>query len=107
VPAPSAIEVSHAAGGWSIALIDDVGRIDFELGIGEWAVSDGDSVPVAVEGGWLESGALRFDVIFLETPHRLAVTCSLPTGTFAATWVSAPLAHGPMSLHELRSPSPR
>ena len=107
VPAPSAIEISHAAGGWRIALIDDVGRIESELGTGEWAASDGDSVPVAVEGGWLESGALRFDVIFLETPHRLAVTCSLPAGTFAAAWVTAPLVHGPMSLHELRSPSPR
>jgi hypothetical protein len=59
-----------------------------------------------VAGGWTGPTSLELDVLFLETPHRLRVTCSLPERTFVARWATTPLRAG--HLHELRSPrSPR
>lgn len=53
----------------------------------------GTAVPVACAGGWESPTVLRFEVLFLETPHRLSVTCRIPDKTFEAHWVTMPL-HG-------------
>jgi hypothetical protein len=86
------------------------------LGNGSWAVAESagpgsDALPHACAGGWLDQNTLRFEIIFLETPHRLAVTCTLPERTFGAQWAPKPPWHAPhMSqspfLRELRSPVP-
>jgi hypothetical protein len=57
---------------------------------GGWAVTE-DPVPVAASGGWTGPGTLEFDVIFLETPHRLTLTCALAERTFRARWNTRPL----------------
>lgn len=60
-------------------------------------------VPLACMGGWVDPGVLRFDVIFLETPHRLRVTCRIPEHIFDAQWVTAPLFAA--TLGDLRAPA--
>jgi hypothetical protein len=55
-----------------------------------------DPVPIAVSGGWTDPDTLRLDVLFLETPHRLTVTCALDDGTFTARWHTTPLPGGPL-----------
>lgn len=45
-----------------------------------------------ISGGWLDGHTLRAEVIFLETPHRMDITCSLPGRTGQAVWRHPPLA---------------
>jgi CubicO group peptidase (beta-lactamase class C family) len=52
----------------------------------------GDTIPVAASGGWLDGDTLRAEVIFLETPHRMDITCSRPGRTAEAVWRHPPLA---------------
>ncbi len=59
-------------------------------------------MPVAVTGGWDGPDALTVDIAFLETPHRLRVTCSLTDRTFRAHWLTTPLV--PWPLRSLRAP---
>jgi len=58
--------------------------------------------PVAASGGWNDRGECRADLVFLETPHRLVVTCSLADARAEARWVTVPLHRG--SLVELQAP---
>ena len=72
-----------------------------------WQTSDGpdadghDGVPVALSGGW-EGGRLVVEMLFLETPHRLTVSCDADDATFTATWGTVPLRAG--TLQDLRKP---
>ena len=43
-------------------------------------------------GGWLDGRTLRAEVIFLETPHRMDITCSRPALTATAVWRQPPLS---------------
>jgi CubicO group peptidase (beta-lactamase class C family) len=66
---------------------------------GQWSVSEtqdaqGDCVPVAASAGWLADQTLEIQVIFLETPHRMDIVCSLPTWTAQASWRVTPLDGG-------------
>ena len=103
-PSLSAVEVA----GNDVVLREAGTAVRFRMGLGTWAVSEPSpgtgepAVPVAVSGGWVEASTLRFDVMFLETPHRLLVTCDRDTGTFDATWATPPLQ--PLELRELHAP---
>lgn len=106
-PGLTAVGVRAAEGGWELTLTESGEPLTARLGIGGWAVTDaassaGGTVPLAVSGGWSAELVLRFDVLFLETPHRLAVTCWAETTTFEAAWVTAPL--WPSALRDLRAP---
>ena len=73
--------------------------LTFAVGTGEWLVSEprdahGDAVPVAASGGWLDDRTLQVETIFLESPHRLDIVCSLPTRSAEATWRGTPLDGG-------------
>ena len=63
-------------------------------GLAEWTVCEppgnGGPVPVAASGGLVSRFELKFDVLFLETPHRLAVRCDLRSRLFEANWRPAP-----------------
>jgi CubicO group peptidase (beta-lactamase class C family) len=106
------IEVLRDGDGWAVTLVDTVASYRVRLGVGGWAVSeppdpDGGVVPVATIGGWLDDGALRFDVTFLETPHRLQLTCTAAggdTAEWSATqrWLTTPLHAG--LIGQLHSP---
>lgn len=102
------IEVAPRAGGWQISLIEPSNALTFPVGAGGWIVSDcadqnGDTIPVAASGGWLDGHTLRAEIIFLETPHRMDITCSLPGCTAQAVWRHPPLA--PRKLEHLHCPA--
>ncbi|GAB3430418.1 serine hydrolase domain-containing protein [Flindersiella endophytica] len=96
-PTLTAVTVTQAPDGdgdWTISLVEDAGRLDLRLGGPGWTVAAADDTaipPTAVSGGWNDADTLTVDVSFLETPHRLTVTCSLADRTFSARWHTAPL----------------
>jgi hypothetical protein len=59
-------------------------------------------VPVAANGGWTDASTFVADVAFLETPHRVRVTCSAADGGLVVQWATTPLHAG--SVLELRRP---
>ena len=69
---------------------------------GGWRTSAPDELPTAVSGGWTDPDTLRFDVLFLETPHRMYVTCNRAQGTVEAHFVNEWLGSG--SISGLRAP---
>jgi CubicO group peptidase (beta-lactamase class C family) len=106
-PFLTSIEVAPRADGWQISLIEPGNALTFPVGTGGWTVSDhadrhGETIPVAASGGWLDGQTLRAEVIFLETPHRMDITCSLPGRTAEAVWRHAPLT--PSKLQQLHCP---
>ena len=62
----------------------------------------GDTIPVAASGGWLNEDTVRAEVIFLETPHRMDIECSLPDRTSMASWRHP--SFDDMTLRELHCP---
>jgi CubicO group peptidase (beta-lactamase class C family) len=107
-PFLTAVEVAPRADGWQITLAEAANALTFPVGTGGWTVSDhadrhGGTIPVAASGGWLDGQTLRAEVIFLETPHRMDITCTLPACTAQAVWRHPPL--GPSRLGLLHCPS--
>ena len=107
----TAVDVDRTDGGWQLTLVEDAGRLSGTLPESGWRVSgeserptndNSGSVPIALSGGWQNGGELAVDVVFLETPHRLTLTCSLVDRTFEATWGTIPLLEG--RLRDLRMP---
>ena len=106
-PFLTSIEVAPQAGGWQISLIEPDNALTFPVAAGAWTVSDhadrnGETIPVAASGGWLDDQTLRAEVIFLETPHRMDITCSLPGQTAEAGWRHPPVS--PSKLQQLHCP---
>src|SRR5262249_40909404 len=82
----TSVEVLPGDGGWQISLAEAGNALTVPVGSGAWAVSEnagrhGAVIPVAASGGWLRDGTLRAEIIFLETPHRMDITCSPGSGT--------------------------
>jgi CubicO group peptidase (beta-lactamase class C family) len=109
-PALTAVSVRQAgpaADGWQLSLAEPGNALTFPVGAGTWTESEpvdrtGGTIPVAASGGWLGQHTLRAEVIFLETPHRMEITCSLPGRTAEAVWRNPPLSHN--RLHYLHCP---
>jgi len=100
--------VAPQAGGWQVTLIEPGNALTFPVGTGGWTVSEhadrhGETIPVAASGGWLDGHTLRAEVIFLETPHRMDITCTLPGRTAQAVWRHPPL--NPSQLQHLHCPA--
>jgi CubicO group peptidase (beta-lactamase class C family) len=101
------IEVAPEADGWQISLTEAANRLTLQVGAGSWAVSTptdthGDAIPVAASGGWLDDHTLRAEIIFLETPHRIDIECSLSGRAARAIWRNPPF--GNRALRDLRCP---
>ena len=95
----SSVAVKTNDSGVGITFHEPDNALTFAAGTGEWLDSEpsdasGDDVPVAASAGWIDDDTLRVEAIFLETPHRLDVECSLSTGTARATWRGTPLDGG-------------
>jgi CubicO group peptidase (beta-lactamase class C family) len=96
-PSLTGIRLAEDGGRWRLTLMEGDQALSSPVGFGEWAtnldeVDGGEAgVPVAVSSGWTGHETLRMDVIFLETPHRLSLTCRADQGTFDASWVTPPL----------------
>ncbi|CAM5284518.1 serine hydrolase domain-containing protein [Streptomyces aurantiogriseus] len=102
-PSLTGAAVTADADGWTLTLVEEGDRLDVRLDSGGWSVAE-EPVPTAVSGGWTDGDTLAVDIMFLETPHRLRVTCSLAGRTFTARWATEPLHGGP--LRSLRAPRP-
>lgn len=106
-PTLQAVKVTREGPGWRVSLEEAGGQLAMSLGHDAWVVTEGPvpsggTLPLACAGGWEGSSRLRAEVIFLETPHRLVLTCELGDRSFRAEWATAPL-HAP-ALCELRAP---
>lgn len=95
-PELTAAEVTADSGGWVLRLTEDGEPFDARFDGQGWTVTE-QPVPVAVSGGRADGGTLTVDVVFLETPHRLRVVCSLADRTFRARWLTRPLNAWPLS----------
>ena len=104
----SSVTVGSAGGRLDVTLTERDNALTFGVGVGEWVVSEScdaydDVLPVAASGGWIDDDTLRFEAIFLETPHRIDIECSLSTGTARASWRGTPLDGGRLkNLHRPR-----
>ena len=101
-PRLTRVEVTADAGGRRLTLTEDGHTLELRLDGDGWTVEDDGPVPTAVSGGWTDPDTLAVEVAFLETPHRLVVTCALADRTFTARWRTTPLHGGP--LRSLRAP---
>ena len=106
-PALTAVGVAPGDAGWQLSLVEAGNALTVPVGSGAWTVSQptdrrGDTIPVAASGGWLDGGTLRAEIIFLETPHRMDISCVLPGRTAAAVWRHPPLM--PSKLQHLHCP---
>jgi len=107
-PTLTSVEVVADGDEWSLKLVETGSRLVARLGTDGWATSDATgpngAVTLSVAGGWTDPDTLRADIIFLETPHRLVVTCSLASWTFTAAWATTPLSGD--ALYSLHAPRP-
>ena len=110
MPAPplTSVELRQTESGLEATIAEPANALTFPVGAGDWLVSTprdrrGDVVPVATSGGWLDDQTLRLEVIFLESPHRMDIVCSLPTRTAEVAWRGVPLDGGRLqTLHRPR-----
>ncbi|MFP5253697.1 MAG: serine hydrolase domain-containing protein [Actinomycetes bacterium] len=103
-----AVEVVAVDGDLEVTLAESDNRITFPVGSTDWVVSEprdarGQRVPVAASGGWAGEDTLHVELIFLESPHRLDVACSLSLAEAEVGWRTTPLGGaGLESLHRPR-----
>jgi CubicO group peptidase (beta-lactamase class C family) len=103
----SSIQLRVADQRLEVTIAEPANALTFPVGVTDWLTStphdiQGGRVPIATSGGWLDEDTLRLEVIFLETPHRMDITCSLPARTAEAVWRHPPLDGG--SLRTLHRP---
>lgn len=103
-PTLTGVTVTADGDGWAVCLAEGETRLDLRFDGTGWTVDAGRDAPVptAVSGGWTDPDTLIVDVVFLETPHHLDVTCSRRDRTFTARWRTMPLHRGP--LRSFRAP---
>ena len=106
-PALTSVGVLPGTNGGQISLAEPANSVTFPLGAGAWATTasadrHGEAIPIAASGGWLDDRTLRAEIIFLETPHRMDITCSLPGRTAEVVWRHPPISGN--SLRDLHCP---
>jgi CubicO group peptidase (beta-lactamase class C family) len=65
--------------------------LTFPVGEADWLTSvprdqHGNPIAVSASAGWLDDDTLRVEAIFLESPHRIDITCTLASRTATAIW---------------------
>jgi CubicO group peptidase (beta-lactamase class C family) len=104
----TAVELRKSDHGLEVGVAEPANALSFPVGAGDWLVSaphdrHGDAIPIATSGGWLDEHTVRVEVVFLESPHRMDIACSLPARTAEAAWRHAPLVDGRLqTLHRPR-----
>lgn len=107
-PALSSVAVGRTGNGLEVTISEPDNTLTFAVGTGQWLVSEpcdahGDAVPVAASGGWRDDDTLLVEAVFLESPHRLDIACSLSARTASASWRGTPLDGGRLqTLHRPR-----
>ena len=106
-PTLTSIGVQRTDAGLQVTLNETDNALSLGVGTRGWSVSTpadtvGKGIPVAAAAGWSDHKTLRLEVIFLETPHRMDILCSLDDRCATAAWRLPPLGH--FHLHDLRNP---
>ena len=107
-PTLTGVVLHQDRGRWRLTLAEGAVAYTAEVGTGDWHTNLTETdcgrtgVPMAVSGGWTDEDTFGAEVIFLETPHRLQLSCSLSTGEFGVRWRTVPL--WPARLSDLRMP---
>ena len=101
------IGVHDTRPGVQVSLNEAENAVSLDVGTKGWSVStpadaSGKTIPIASAGGWPDPTTLHVEVIFLETPHRIDIECSLEDRTARATWRVPPL--NDFKVSSLRSP---
>ncbi|MFC7623991.1 serine hydrolase domain-containing protein [Microlunatus sp. GCM10028923] len=92
-PGPvEAVRIVGVEAGWQLELATPTGALTVPIGADGWTTAE-QPVPLACAGGWPADDLFRADVIMLETPHRLTITCRLADGSAEVGWREHPL-HG-------------
>lgn len=87
-PVPT-VRVVVDGDGARVELVEATGVLAVPFAPGAWTMSQPRDVPVAASGGW-SGDLLTVDVLFLESPHSLTVTCR-PDGDARVDWRTQPL----------------
>jgi CubicO group peptidase (beta-lactamase class C family) len=103
----TSIRLLRTGAGWQVTLNEVDNALSLAVGTHGWTVSTpvdafGNVISVAAAGGWSDQKTLRLEVIFLDTPHRMDILCSLDDRCASAAWRLPPL--GGFHLQELRNP---
>ena len=104
----TSVRLGRGRHGVDVTLAEPANALTVPVGAGDWLVSEprdssGDPVPVAASGGWRDADTLRVEVVFLESPHRMDVVCTLRDRRAEATWRNEPLVYdGLRALHRPR-----
>jgi CubicO group peptidase (beta-lactamase class C family) len=107
-PPLASVELRRTDQQLEVTIAEAANTLTFPVGATDWLLSvprdvSGDAVPVAASGGWLDDHTLRVEVIFLESPHRMDIACSLSPRTAEAAWRHPPLDGGRLrTLHRSR-----
>ena len=102
-PTLTAVQLHQDGDLWQLIFVEDDVAFGATVGTGGWRTNLTETdhgrtgVALAVSGGWTDEDTFRAEVIFLETPHRLGLTCSLASRTFLASWRTVPLRPGLLS----------
>jgi CubicO group peptidase (beta-lactamase class C family) len=107
VPTLTSVHIENGGSQPRVTLCEKDNALTFPVGTHGWTTSTpidrfGKQIPVASAGGWSDSQHLRVEVIFLETPHRLDINCSLDDRRGSVNWRLPPL--GGFRLAELHCP---
>ena len=94
-PTLQAITVTAAGTGWNLDLELTAGLTSVTAGDGQWKQAtlpggDGQPMDVSVSGGWTGDGRFTVELIVLDTPHRVIITCA--DDLLASAWNIAPLS---------------
>ena len=96
-PTIESLRVSPAAHEWELVLKEHDWPLDVRL-TNEWSrcYSNGVAQPILCSGGWTSSTSMKISLIFIESPHRLELTCNLDDRSVSVRWVTPPLHPGPL-----------
>jgi CubicO group peptidase (beta-lactamase class C family) len=103
----TSLALQRTSAGFQVTFNEAANALSFSVGTRGWSVSTpadtfGKRIPVAAAGGWSDQKTLRLEVIFLETPHRMDLVCSLDDRCVNAAWRLPPL--GRFRLRDMRNP---
>jgi hypothetical protein len=106
-PTLTSVRVNNTGSAAQLTLTERDNTITFDVGTAGWTTSTpndsfGKSIPVASAGGWSNPNSMRVEVVFVETPHRIAIDLSLDDRRACVSWRLPPL--GGFKLTELHCP---